>query len=236
MKYNNIQEGIFLERPNRFIAYVQIEGVRTICHVKNTGRCKELLIPGVTVYLEQSNNPNRKTMYDLIAVRKGEMLINMDSQAPNAAVKEWLSEGGLISEPEVLISEYTHGESRFDFYVEKADRKIFIEVKGVTLEANGVALFPDAPTARGVKHIKHLTKLCKEGSKAYLIFVVQFQPVKEMRPNDDMHAEFGEALRQAKEAGVNILCLDCLVTPGSMIIDKLIPVVLKKVDKKMELY
>lgn len=236
MKYNKIKEGVFLERPNRFIAYVQIEGVRTICHVKNTGRCKELLIPGVTVYLEQSNNPNRKTMYDLIAVRKGDLLINMDSQAPNAAVKEWLIGGGLISTPDLLIPEYTHGESRFDFYMEKSDRKVFIEVKGVTLEANGVALFPDAPTARGVKHIRHLTKLCKEGSKAYLIFVVQFQPVKEMRPNDEMHVEFGEALRQAKEAGVNILCLDCLVTPESMIIDKLIPVVLKKVDKKMELY
>ena len=227
MKYSKVVEGIFLERPNRFIAYVLIEGVRTICHVKNTGRCRELLVPGVTVYLEQSDNPNRKTMYDLIAVRKGDLLINMDSQAPNAAIKEWLNQGGLVGRPDLLIPECKHGESRFDFYMEQSNQKIFIEVKGVTLETDGVALFPDAPTERGVKHVRHLTKLCAEGMDAYLIFVVQFKPVKEMRPNDAMHAEFGEALRRAKEAGVKILCYDCLVTPDTMIINQSVPVYLE---------
>ena len=227
MKYSKIVEGIFLERPNRFIAYVLIEGDRTICHVKNTGRCRELLVMGVTVYLERSDNPNRKTMYDLIAVRKGDILINMDSQAPNVAIKEWLNQGGLIGRPDLLIPEFRHGESRFDFYMEKSNQKIFIEVKGVTLEMDGVALFPDAPTERGVKHVRHLTKLCKEGMDTYLIFVVQFKPVKEMRPNDAMHAEFGEALRRAKEAGVKILCYDCLVTPDTMIINQSVPVYLE---------
>lgn len=227
MKYKRIVEGIFLDRPNRFIAYVQIRGERTVCHVKNTGRCKELLIPGAKVYLEKSDNPKRKTLYDLVAVEKGDLLINMDSQAPNGAVKEWLIKGGLIAEPDLVVPEYKHGDSRFDFYLEKENRKIYIEVKGVTLERDGVAFFPDAPTLRGVKHVKHLTSLCEMGMEAYLIFVIQFKPVIEMRPDEVIHPEFGKVLRCAKEAGVNIISYDCLVTPDTIIIDKIVPTILE---------
>ena len=173
MKYKNIKEGIFLSRPNRFIAHVEIDGAEQICHVKNTGRCRELLIPGTKVILEHTPCETRKTEYDLIAVYKGEKLINIDSQAPNKVVGEWIKESSYFGTPQLVKAECTFGNSRFDFYVESGNRKIFIEVKGVTLEKDGVVLFPDAPTVRGVKHLKELEMALDDGYEAYIIFVIQ---------------------------------------------------------------
>jgi len=218
MKYDNIVEGIFLARPNRFIAYVEINGAVEVCHVKNTGRCAELLIPGARVFLQRSDNPARKTKYDLIAVYKGEMLINMDSQAPNKAVAEFipqLFEGVTLIKPEAK-----HGDSRYDFYIEAGERKIYMEVKGVTLEEDGVALFPDAPTERGVKHLNGLMSCVEEGFEAAALFVIQMKGVREFRPNVRTHPAFGEALRCAAEAGVRVYAMACRVTPDEMIIDK----------------
>ncbi len=215
MFYKNIVPGIFLSRPNRFIAYVEIDGKETVCHVKNTGRCKELLTPGATVYCEKSDNPTRKTQYDLIAVQKGQRLINMDSQAPNKAAFEWLSAGGL-GEIQNLRPETTHGASRFDFSFEKEGKKCLLEVKGVTLENDGVCAFPDAPTDRGVKHLKELTSLAQEGFGAYVLFVIQMSDVSCLHPNDNTDPAFGKALREAAEVGVQILSLDCAVTPDTM--------------------
>jgi len=228
MKYNKIKQGIFIERPNRFIAHVLIDGVIEICHVKNTGRCKELLSEGTIVWVEECPNPNRKTKYDLVMVKKNQLLINMDSQAPNQAVGEWLRGGGLYPEPNLVIAEKKVGDSRLDFYLEQGDRKAYVEVKGVTLERDGVAFFPDAPTLRGIKHIHHLIQLVKQGYEAYLIFVVQFQPVLHMEPNDETHLAFGEALRLAKKEGVTILCYDCIITPKTMDLANQVPVVYSK--------
>lgn len=216
MKYNKIKQGIFIERPNRFIAHILIDGILEVCHVKNTGRCKELLPKGAKVWVEESSNPNRKTKYDLVVVQKKELLINMDSQAPNGAVGEWLRKGGIFPKPDVVVAEKKVGDSRLDFYLEQGDRKAYVEVKGVTLERDGVAFFPDAPTLRGVKHIHHLIQLKEQGYEAYLIFVVQFKPVLEMRPNDETHIEFGEALRLAQKEGVKIIAFDCLITETTM--------------------
>ena len=224
MKYKNIVEARFLSRPNRFIAVVDIEGEKVTVHVKNTGRCRELLTEGCTVYLERSDNPNRKTAYDLVAVKKGELLINMDSQVVNYAAGEWLSKGSLFSESAVIKQEFTCGESRFDFYIEDGERKAFLEVKGVTLEKDGTALFPDAPTERGVKHLRHLSRLCREGYEAYVLFVIQMKGVHSLYPNDEMHREFGDALRDAKKSGVKIIAADCMITPDSIEIDTEIPV------------
>lgn len=216
MKYKQIKQGIFIERPNRFIAHILIDGLLEVCHVKNTGRCKELLPKGAKVWVEESTNPNRKTKYDLVVVQKNELLINMDSQAPNQAVGEWLRKGGLFPKPDLVVAEKKVGDSRLDFYLEQGDRKAYVEVKGVTLERDGVAFFPDAPTLRGVKHIHHLIQLNEQGFEAYLIFVVQFQPVLEMRPNDETHLAFGEALRLAQKEGVKILAYDCVITETTM--------------------
>ena len=224
MKYKNIHKGKFIERPNRFIAYVEIDGTIQTCHVKNTGRCRELLTQGCTVYLEESSNANRKTKYDLVAVEKGKLLVNIDSQAPNKVVKEWLEAGGLFSNPILIHSEKKHGNSRVDFYIEDENRKAFIEVKGVTLEDNGVAAFPDAPTERGVKHLYHLIDVMKEGYEAYLVFVLQFKPAKHIIPNDVTHPEFGKALREAVAAGVKVIAFDCLVTPDSLILDQVVQI------------
>lgn len=224
MKYKNIVEARFLSRPNRFIAVVDIEGEKVTVHVKNTGRCRELLTEGCTVYLERSDNPNRKTAYDLVAVKKSELLINMDSQVVNCAAGEWLSKGILFSESAVIKQEFTCGESRFDFYIEDGERKAFLEVKGVTLEKDGTALFPDAPTERGVKHLRHLSRLCREGYEAYVLFVIQMKGVHSFYPNDEMHREFGDALRDAKKSGVKIIAADCMITPDSIEIDTEIPV------------
>lgn len=216
MKYSNIERAYFKERPNRFIAYVETEEGREICHVKNTGRCRELLTSDAVVYVQRNNNPARKTKLDLIGVEKGDYLINMDSQAPNAAVKEWLQAGNLFSKNAVVYSEKTYGESRFDFYIEDGERNAFMEVKGVTLELDGVCRFPDAPTERGVKHIRELIKCMEDGYEAYILFVIQMSPVKYLEPNDATHKAFGDALREAAKAGVHVMARDCKVTIDSM--------------------
>ena len=211
MKYNKVEQGIFQKRPNRFIAHVEINRKEEVCHVKNTGRCRELLVPGALVFLEESDNPKRKTKYDLIAVEKGNRLINMDSQIPNKVVEEWLKEGNLFGKEAKVRREVVYGNSRFDLYIESGERKIFMEVKGVTLEENNVVRFPDAPTQRGVKHIQELEKCIKEGYEAYLIFVIQMENVDYFTPNRDTHPEFAEALKTAEKAGVHILAYDCIV-------------------------
>ena len=215
MRYDNMTPGTFLARPNRFVAHVQIDGQTEIVHVKNTGRCRELLVPGCTVYCQRSDNPNRKTKFDLIAVRKGDRLINMDSQAPNRAAGEWLKNGGL-GEITDLRAEVKHGDSRFDFAFRKDGRQCFLEVKGCTLEEDGVCAFPDAPTERGTKHIRGLAKAAGEGCGAYILFVIQMSDVKYIRPHDETDPEFGKALREAAQNGVTVLAMDCAVTPESM--------------------
>lgn len=219
MHYENMIAGQFLARPNRFIAHVQINGKTEIVHVKNTGRCRELLPQGAEVWCQHWDTPTRKTKYDLISVRKGNRIINMDSQAPNHAVREWLIAGGL-GDIDDLKWEYTYGDSRFDFSFFKDGRRCFLEVKGVTLENDGVCAFPDAPTERGVKHLKGLTKLAQEGFGAYVLFVVQMENVLYLHPNDDTDPAFGAALREAAAAGVQILSMECTVTPETMIISK----------------
>ena len=211
MKYPNMVPGRFLARPNRFIAHVQIDGQVEICHVKNTGRCKELLQVGCQVWCHRSDNPNRKTKYDLITVQKGARLINMDSQAPNAIAREWLESGGL-GELEQLRPETVHGDSRFDFSFMKDGKQCFLEVKGVTLEREGICAFPDAPTERGAKHLRGLTQAAQEGYGAYVLFVIQMKDVQYIHPNDATDPEFGKALRQAAAAGVQVMAVDCLVT------------------------
>lgn len=217
MIYKNTIKGKFLSRPNRFIAIAEIGGEKHRCHVRNTGRCRELLTDGAEIILEESDNPSRKTRYSLFAVKKGERLINMDSQAPNKVVGEWLEKGGFPGGKLSLIqAEKTYGKSRFDYYLESDGRKIFLEVKGVTLEENGVVMFPAAPTERGVKHIYELCHCIDEGYEAWLVFVVQMKGVKYFTPNDKTHPEFGEALRYAEKHGVHILAVDCEITENSM--------------------
>ena len=224
MKYQeNIVIGKFLARPNRFIAHIEIDGKTEICHVKNTGRCKELLPEGAKVYCADCLSPNRKTRYDLIAVEKGTRLINMDSQAPNTAVKEFLLAGGL-GNIHNLKPETTFGDSRFDFSFIKDGKLCFLEVKGVTLENDGVCAFPDAPTQRGAKHLKELTRLRSEGYGAYVLFVIQMADVKYLHPNDSTDPAFSQALREAAAAGVEVLAYDCSVTPGSMTLKDPVPV------------
>ena len=215
MFYKNIVPGTFLARPNRFIAHIEIDGKEEIVHVKNTGRCRELLPVGAKVWCEKSDNPARKTQYDLIAVQKGNRLINMDSQAPNAAAKEWLKKGGL-GKIENLRPESRHGDSRFDFSFTKDGRPCFLEVKGVTLETDGICAFPDTPTLRGAKHLRELTELAKNGYGAYVLFVIQMTDVAYLHPNDTTDPEFGKALREAAAAGVTVLAMDCTVKANSM--------------------
>ncbi|MCM1026646.1 MAG: A/G-specific adenine glycosylase [Roseburia sp.] len=224
MKYIEIEKGRFQQRPNRFIAYVELNGRSERVHVKNTGRCRELLTPGAAVYLEKGRNPGRSTAYDLIAVEKGERLVNMDSQAPNRAVEEWLRSGGLFPETTLIRPETVYGNSRFDFYVETAEEKIFIEVKGVTLEEEGVVRFPDAPSERAVKHVEELIAAKQSGYRVFVLFVVQMEGVKYFTPNRDTHPAFAEALCRAAEAGVEILAYDCAVTPDSMRLRSPVPV------------
>lgn len=216
MKYERIVDGKFIERPNRFIAYAEIAGKKETVHVKNTGRCAELLQPGATVYLQKADNPERKTQWDLIGVKKGKRMINMDSQIPNKVVEEWIRKGNLFPNATLIRPETTYGQSRFDLYVEERKRKIFIEVKGVTLENDGVVKFPDAPTERGIKHLNELCDAVKDGYEAYVFFVIQMKGVKYFTPNRKTHAAFAEALRNAKEQGVNILAYDCKVTKDSI--------------------
>ena len=220
MKYSNVIKAKFINRPNRFISYVDIDGRREIAHVKNTGRCKELFLSNVNVFLEIADNPARKTKYDLITVEKNHTLINVDSQAPNKVIEEWLKKGNIFSRKANIKREFTYNKSRFDFYVEDGNRKAFIEVKGVTLEKDGIAYFPDAPTERGVKHIQELQNSLNNGYEAFIIFVIQMKNIKEFRPNDVTHKAFGEALREAYKAGVNVLALDCIISPDSIVVDK----------------
>lgn len=222
MRYENIVKGRFLARPNRFVAHVEIDGREEVCHVKNTGRCRELLVRDCTVYLDKAKNPERKTKYDLVAVEKGQRLINMDSYAPNIAAGEFLPQ---VFPDSIIKPEYTYGNSRFDFYIENNNNKILLEVKGVTLEKDGVVMFPDAPTERGLKHVNELISCVKNGYEAYLLFVVQMGKVKYFTPNNETHPEFGEALKKASRAGVKLLAYDCKITSDSMEIDS--PVCIK---------
>ena len=229
MQYASVIRGQFCSRPNRFLAVVRIGGQEEIVHVKNTGRCRELLIPECTVYLSRSDNPNRKTKYDLIAVEKQRegkppLLINLDSQIPNAAAAEWLETGSLFSANAVFRREVTHGSSRFDFSIMDGNIQSFLEVKGVTLEQDGIALFPDAPTLRGVKHLQELTACQQAEIPAYLLLVIQMKEIRACRPNNAMHPQFGEALRRAAAAGVTLLARDCIVTPDSITIDAPVPI------------
>lgn len=223
MRYENMVPGVFRSRPNRFIAHVEIGGEDTVCHVKNTGRCRELLTPGARVWCQLSQNPARKTKYDLIAVQKGDRLINMDSQAPNCAAREYLQSAGL-GEIEELRPETVHGDSRFDFSFRKDGKLCFLEVKGVTLETDGICAFPDAPTVRGVKHLNGLTKAARGGFGAYVLFVIQMENVKYLRPNDETDPAFGNALREADAAGVQVLAVECSVTEDTMTITRQVPV------------
>jgi sugar fermentation stimulation protein A len=240
MKYKNVTGGVFVSRPNRFIAIVDVKGEdgevkRETVHVKNTGRCKELLVPGCKVFLEISDNPQRKTKYDVIGVYKeqGEgkptLIINMDSQAPNRAVESWLKKGadGLFGSISEVKREVTFGDSRLDFCItDNEGKKTFIEVKGVTLEREGIAMFPDAPTERGIKHLRELERCVKEGQRGCVLFVIQMKGVKEMQPNDDTHKAFGDALRSVVKNGVRVLSMDCVITETETVIDKPVKVVL----------
>lgn len=223
MKYENMLPGRFLARPNRFVARVEIDGKVETVHVKNTGRCRELLPEGALVWCQKSSNPNRKTAYNLISVQKGERIINMDSQAPNAAVGEWLRSGGL-GVVENVRAEVFYGESRFDFAFEKDGKRCFLEVKGVTLEQDGVCAFPDAPTIRGARHLTELARAVEEGYGAYVLFVIQMADVEYLHANDQTDPAFGQALRQAKAQGVQVLAMDCAVTPGEMTLRKSVEV------------
>ena len=226
MQYSNVIPGRFVSRPNRFLAQVKTaDGVQT-CHVKNTGRCKELLLPGAELYVQRSDNPARKTALDLISVKKGEQWVNMDSQAPNKVVAEWLKAGGLGTTDIYVKPECKYENSRFDFYLEYEGRKAFMEVKGVTLEEDGVARFPDAPTERGVKHMEELMRCVEAGYDAYICFVIQMKGITRLEPNDRTHPAFGETLRRAAEAGAKVLAYDCLVKPDELRIDRKIKVCL----------
>lgn len=222
MEYGTVLEGRFIARPNRFIAQVEINGQQETCHVKNTGRCRELLLEGAKVYLEESRNPARKTKYDLIAVEKGERLINMDSQAPNKAAAEYLPR--LLPGLTCLRPETVFGSSRFDFYAEAAGEKWFVEVKGVTLEENGIALFPDAPTERGVKHLHELCACIAAGYKAMALFIVQMENVQYFTPNTRTHPAFAQALEEARQKGVRLAAADCAVTPRTLIARQPVPI------------
>lgn len=231
MKYKKIISGRFISRPNRFIAEVEVNGAVETVHVKNTGRCRELLIPGVSVYLSVSDDLKRRTKYDLVAVEKirdndDAILVNMDSQIPNSAAEEWLKKGELFGADANIFRERKYGDSRFDFYIEYNGKKAFLEVKGVTLEENGIVMFPDAPTERGVKHINELVSAMSDGYEAYILFVIQMSGVSRFMPNDTTHKEFGDALRRAKARGINILAVECNVSPDSMEITKYVPVIL----------
>lgn len=216
MKYQNIKKAKFISRPNRFIANIEIDGKIQIAHVKNTGRCRELLVPGAEIYVQELDSDTRKTKFDLITVKKGKRLINMDSQIPNHVFREWVESGNFTDGVTLIRPETFFGDSRFDFYIEAGDRKIFIEVKGVTLEENGIVRFPDAPTERGIKHLRELMRAKEEGYDAFVVFIVQMDNVSHFEPNDATHLEFGQALREAAINGVSVIALSCHITPDSI--------------------
>ena len=226
MKYSNIEKGIFLSRPNRFIANIEIDGSIKVCHVKNTGRCAELLIAGADVLVERSGNPDRKTEYDLVAVYKDGMLINIDSQAPNKVFGEWAETSGYFGNITAIRAERTYKSSRFDWYIEADGRRIFVEVKGVTLEHGGVLMFPDAPTERGVKHLKELAEAVSDGYEAYVFFVAQMEKCKYFTPNRATHPQFADALREVAKKGVNIRCVNCKVDTDGFSIKDFVDIVL----------
>ena len=226
MRYHAVSQGRFLDRPNRFIARVELGGETVVCHVKNTGRCRELLVPGAAVYVERAANPGRKTLYDLIAVEKQGLLINMDAQAPNKVFGEWAAGGGFLPGLTGIRPESTWEDSRFDFLLEGGQGPCFVEVKGVTLEEGGEARFPDAPTERGVKHLRGLQRAAAQGWRAAVLFVIQMKGVTHFRPNDATHPAFGAALREAASHGVEVYARDCLVTPESLVLDAPVPVLL----------
>lgn len=228
MNYQHIRRGRFLDRPNRFVAHVELDGRTEICHVKNTGRCRELLLPGAAVWLEQSANPARKTGWDLVAVEKGERLINMDSQAPNKLFEEWARGGHFVPGLTLLRPETTWGHSRFDFYWESGERKGFVEVKGCTLEEEGWTYFPDAPTQRGVKHLRELIACRAAGYEAAVCVVIQMAGMTAFSPNDRTHPEFGAALREAAAAGVKVLAVECAAEPRSLTMTSPVPVDLSR--------
>jgi len=225
MIYKNIKKAKFLSRPNRFIAHILIDDKMEMAHVKNTGRCRELLSENADIFVDETNNLNRKTKYDLISVYKGSRLINMDSQIPNKVFSEWAKEGSFIDNIKILKAEQTYKDSRFDFYIETGNKKIFVEVKGVTLEEDGIAKFPDAPTERGLKHINGLIDAKKNGYDAYVIFIIQMSDIKCLTPNYKMHKEFGDTLRKAEKQGVNVIALTSIITKNSIVVEKEIPVV-----------
>lgn len=217
MKYDNITKGIFVDRPNRFVAHVKVDGRTETVHVKNTGRCRELLLPGAEVWLTAPGIEGRKTRYDLVTVRKDNgLLINIDSQAPNAVVKEWLE----CQEYDKVIPEYTYGDSRIDFYLRRGEEQTLMEVKGCTLEVDGIGYFPDAPTERGVKHLRELAKAVRDGYRAVIAFAIQMPGICEVRPNVQTHPEFGTAWEEAVKAGVEVLFLPCRVEPDSLMVQK----------------
>lgn len=221
MRYENVIPGRFVDRPNRFIAHVETEGGIQVCHVKNTGRCRELLVPGATVYLEPGRTPGRRTAFDLIAVERGDLLINMDAQAPNRIFAQWIRQ----QEPEITVHpEYRYGDSRLDFCLERPEGLHLVEVKGVTLEREGHCLFPDAPTERGVRHLHELMRAVEEGHRATAFFVIQMADVLDFAPNDTTHPAFGEALREAARRGVEIVAYTCRVTPEAVALDAPVPV------------
>lgn len=226
MRYLNVSKAIFINRPNRFIAHVQTADGMERVHVKNTGRCKELLIPGTTVYLEKGSGGNRKTKYDLVAVEKAGRIVNMDAQAPNRLFAEWVKNGGFLSDITSIRSEYPYGASRLDFCLQTEEGPHLVEVKGVTLEENGIARFPDAPTERGVKHIRELQRAVESGLKATICFIVQMEGIHHMEPNDVTHPAFGAALREAAACGVNVIACDCSVEADCVVIRGRIPVYL----------
>lgn len=223
MKYNNVKTGFFMERPNRFIARVIMDDKIFTVHVKNTGRCREILVHDTKVFLQESFDPNRKTKFDLISAFKGDTLINIDSQVPNKVFHEYLLRGDFIKGITLIKPESTFGKSRFDFYVEAGERKIFIEVKGVTLENDGTALFPDAPTERGVKHLKELSKAVSEGFEAYVVFIIQMKGIRYFTPSP-IDEVFCETLREAHASGVNAVAIDCVITEDSIVAENLIEV------------
>ncbi len=224
MKYNKIIPGKFISRPNRFIANIEIDGICEVCHVKNTGRCRELLVPGADVFVQMSDNPLRKTKYDLISVYKGNMLVNMDSQAPNKVFGEWIYNSGFFNNVTYVKPECRYNNSRFDYYIEADGRKIFVEVKGVTLENGGVVSFPDAPTERGIKHLNELSNAVQEGYDAYVFFIIQMEKCSYFTPSRTNHPEFADALKNAFESGVKIKALKCKVTDELLLADSFVEV------------
>lgn len=224
MQYDNLVPAVFHDRPNRFIATIEIDGLLQAAHVKNTGRCREILTPGAGIWVRKNCDPHRKTRYDVIAAQKGGRIINIDASAPNAAVREWLPGSGLFQNISLLRPETTFGSSRFDFYIEGDGRKMFMEVKGATLEDQGVVRFPDAPTERGLKHVRELEACLEQGFEACVLFVIQMKGVTHFEPNRTTHPAFADALYYARRAGVQILARDCVVTPGSMVIADAVPV------------